>query len=150
METVKKALTPEEELDLLYRRSMLTCEYLRSYAGLEPASAFIDAVERTFQSRNLRGMRIMVRELSDLAKDLPPHRKEELQAELKFRFGIDGEDEDRRERDKVAAVLARGRINSEREYRRVMEWIEELESEAVVSDELRQLRDLASNYGGSK
>jgi len=118
---VKKTLTEQEQrlLSLLRARILLTLEFMEAHdEGPTPAS-FVAGVRRVVETAatrgDLRSLRLVARDIDKATIGLVPHEREGLDAILRERLGIDKDVEREDMRREVAAIMARGRVASEKQ-----------------------------------
>jgi hypothetical protein len=110
------------------------CEELRFIVGffaeVETESAFLELhqiVDAACKEQSTRQLRLISRELDQMALALPPHQREGLEALLLARFGAGKEAARAVIAERIAAVLRRGTIASEKERQHLEDYIEVLE-----------------------
>lgn len=131
------------ELDALRGRVALTLRFMGDAEDLGAFGEMLAAkVESAFSKDDLRAMRLIVREVDSLAIALPPHQREGLEAVLKSRLGVDKDAERAVLRDRVAVILRRGTIASERERRKLEDYLELLEATGGDVMEMGAVRQL--------
>ena len=146
---MKRKLKPEDQktLKALRDRIVLTLEFINETED----SGIIGQKLRTktdlaFEKGNLRGMRLMAREIDSFTVAMAAHQRDGLEAILKARLGVDKDYERSKLRLKVAAVIKRGSISSEKERRRLEDYLEMLEATGGDATEAEAVRMLLSRH----
>ncbi|HEY2854905.1 MAG TPA: hypothetical protein VGJ18_18755 [Gemmatimonadaceae bacterium] len=131
-----------EAVNNLRERLIAMLGFFENAQEFRSAPRFRALVEETAARGSLRAMRLLAREIDDMANALHPHEREGLEAMLRSRFAIDKETERAELRRRVALVLKRGTIASETERRHLEDYAEMLESIGEDQSELRAVRSL--------
>ncbi len=84
--------------------------------------------------------------LNDLCQGLPGDLQDGLEALLAARLGIDADAERAAERSRIAQILARGRIASEKEYRFVVSYLERIDNDASARKDVTALEELMHRF----
>lgn len=143
-----RRLSPEQlgELDALRRRCHLILDFI---ASVEPAgvwSEFKAFVEKTAAKRDLRGLRMVVRDLTEAQTGLSPRDRGELSRRLQDELGVDLSQEQTKELKKIQEIVGRGKIRNEREYRMVHDRVEEIYADEQAREEVERLNALLDAY----
>lgn len=140
----KRKLTPEDEAraEFLRARMILTLRFMENLEDIRLASQVRDIVEDAARKGDLRTLRMLEREIDASTIALPTHEREGLEAFLQAQLGIDKEEERANMRRKVAKILSRGTIASEKERRRLEDYAEMLEATGGDVSEISEVRQL--------
>lgn len=107
-----------QELRLLHARCLFIIDFVHERSSLgELASPMRDAVQTAFAMQNRKGLRMVARDLAEMADSLAGDVKRELDRRLEHDLALDLAAEAASERAALESVVARGRIRNEREYR---------------------------------
>ena len=125
-----RKLTSEEAAALqeLRSRLLLTLEYMESVEDFPMGQRFRTIVESSAEECDLRALRLMKRDIDGMKLALLPQQREELETLLRERLGVDQALERLEEREAITRILKRGTVRSEKERRRVQEYVECLEA----------------------
>lgn len=125
---VKKQLDAEGTMRLtaIQERLLMTVDFLESLESSTMQSVR-EIVIGTGNRGDLRALRLIAREVDAMVMSLAPHERDGLNAILASRLGVDVEAEYEQKRRPVAVALKRGRVASEKERRRLEEYVESLE-----------------------
>jgi hypothetical protein len=132
-----KALTrdQESELESLRVACLSILDYFAPSGALGPLEAqFRAGVETAYLRRDLRELRGFRRDFQVWLRDLPA----DARAELEMKIAPPPKDLER--------VLARGRIDSENEYRAVLARVEELYDDPARDPDVIRLNSLLTEY----
>lgn len=140
---VKKA-NPEAELALekLAQRLLITLRFFEGVQDFRGGATLRGMIETAAAKRDMRSLRLMAREIDAMATALFPEQREGLEAILEQRVGVDKDAERAELQKRVAAVLERGSIASEKERRRLEDYAEMLEATGGNPAEIRAVRRL--------
>jgi hypothetical protein len=142
----KRRLTPEEEtrVEAIRARVQATVGFIETVQDFPAAGTIREVAENAGRRGDLRSLRLLEREVDAMAIALSPDEREKLDALLLDRLGVDKDAERRKNRQNVAAILARGTIGSERERRRLEEYADLLEATGGDTSEILAVRRLLS------
>jgi hypothetical protein len=145
---MKRRLSVEQEAALaaLRDRLVLTLSFFENAQDFPTGKQLRDLVESTAARGSLRDMRLLAREIDGMTIALAPHERDGLEALLQQRLGVDAEAERAELRRKMAVVLQRGTIASEKERRRMEEYADLLEATSGDPAEIAAVRRLLQ-YG---
>jgi hypothetical protein len=87
-------------------------------------------------------MRVLAREIDKMTIALAPHEREGLEALLQQRLGVDKDAERAELRRQVTTALERGAVASEKERRRLEEYVEMLEATGGDPAEIAAVTEL--------
>ena len=111
---------------MLRDRLLLTIRFIENAQDFPSGQQLREIVEVSAAKGDLRTLRLIAREIDDMMIALAPHERDGLEALLLSRFGID-KDSEREELGRWAAsILERGTIRSEKERRRLEDYVEQL------------------------
>ena len=106
----------------------------------------MEIVEQTYSKADLRGMRLIARDLNALDRDeWTSAQREELNRLLKDRFGKNLADVRSRDLTRIDRIRKRG-IRTENEFRLVHERAEEIWDDDTKRNELEALNRLLADY----
>jgi hypothetical protein len=135
------------ELNTLRDRCSLVLEFLNRRGELGDLARQIDEViQQAHATHDLRGLRILQRDLDDWSRDLPSDDQVELETLLRVRLLVDPEQERAADIAKLRQIEERGQIRNEREYRLVQARAEELRASTAGAEEVQRLDVLLANY----
>ena len=139
-----RQLRPDQAaaLNVLHDRVLLTLEFFESAQDFPNAARWRTLADAAHDKRDLRSMRLVAREIEAMTIGLPPHQRDGLEALLRSRLNVDPEAEHAELARRVAAVLRRGSIASEKERRRLEDYAEFLESSGDNAAEAAAVRQL--------
>ena len=143
-----KKLSPEDELTLrqLTERMLITIRFVESVQDFPSAGELRGIVQDAAAKGDLRTIRLLSRDLREMAVTLAPHERDGLEAILQQRLGVDANAERAELRRQVAKSMQRGTIASEKERRRLEDYVEMLEATAGDPAEIECIRQfLRSN-----
>jgi len=122
----KKILSPEQESELhrLHERLVLTITFFQKAEDFPSGDPMRVVIEQAVQRKDVRSLRVISRELDAMALALPSYQRDGLEAKLNVKLGVDRDAERTMEDEQVKRILARGRIASEKERRRLEEYVE--------------------------
>jgi hypothetical protein len=123
-------------------RLLLIIGFLESVQDFPAAEQFREIIQDAAGKGNLRGLRLLSRDVEAMAATLAPHERDGLEALLESRLGIDRDAERAQMRESVAHALRRGSVASEKERRRLEEYAEMLEATGGDAKELAEVRRL--------
>lgn len=107
---------------------------------------FEEAIENAHQRRDLRGLKMVSNDLTQWASDLPPEEQDRLERQLTDRFGWGLAKERHDAARRVASILRRGQIDSEEQYRLLVEHADEIHADESKTDEMQQINSLLASY----
>ncbi len=134
-----------EETAALRERALLM---LAAFEREEPGPTWARFRELVEQSSRLSVLRTMLRECRGMMAAMSPDGRRTLERVLRDRFGADPEWD--RELATVAKVRARGRIQSEREYRSVQAYQDAIAAELDRQDEFLALGALLDDFSAAR
>jgi hypothetical protein len=135
----------QADLSSLRDRVLLSLQFMDEAEDLGPlADQIRRTVESTCAKQDLRAMRLIARDVDALTNALPPYQRDGLEALLNRRLGVDKDAERLEASRHVAALLQRGTIQSEKERRRLEEYVEMLETTGGDPAEVDAVRRLLS------
>ncbi len=139
-----KRLKPEDEaaVNLLQQRLVLTIQYIEDVQDFPSGKDMQDLVVSAAARGDLRTLRLVAKEVDAMTVALAPHEREELEALLLSRLGVDKHLERAEMRRKIAEVLQRGTIASEKERRRLEDYVEMLEATRGDPTEIEAVQQL--------
>lgn len=140
----RRKLKPEDAATsiALRERLLLTISVIENVQDFPSGQQLRELVDSAGDRGDLRSLRLMVREMEAMTITLAPHERDGLEAVLKARFGVDKDAERGELRRAVAAALERGSIASEKERRRLEDYVEMLEATGGDPAEIQAVRQL--------
>lgn len=134
-----------KELIALRSRCLMIVDFAHEHSGLgELADEMRKVVENSYATQDLKGLRMVVRDLEEMADGLSPRTKAELDRRLEAELGIDMKAERAMDKLTIEAMVSRGKIRNEREYRMALAF---LDSVAGTDDVAARLAPLVAAYG---
>lgn len=139
-----KKLKPEDEaaVNLLRQRLVLTIQYIEDVQDFPSGKDMQGLVVSAAGRGDLRTLRLVAKEIDAMTVTLAPHEREELEELLLSRLGVDKHLERAEMRRKVAEVLQRGTIATEKERRRLEDYVEMLEATRGDPTEIEAVQQL--------
>lgn len=101
-----------------------------------------EVIHQAFERRDLRGLRMVARDVAEWATDLSPEQQQQLDALLVSRFGRGLKDQRKDVEREIARILRRGQIETEGEYRLLMARVDEIYADESKAEELEQINRL--------
>jgi hypothetical protein len=120
------------------------CEFVQRFKfsrpGFEDALEMsLDGIKRAKERRDLRGLRIVYRDLLESARGLRPEQQVELDRQLLERFGH-GLQKGHRDLEKVALrILKRGTVNNADEYRALESWLDVIQNDPSQREHAKRI-----------
>lgn len=138
----RKKLTPEDEsaLHTLKDRLLFTIRFIEDVQLFPSGAQFRAVIESSAEKNDLRSLKLMARDIDAMVLSLAPHEREGLEAVLKQRLGVDKDAERVALKRQVALALARGTVASEKERRRLEDYVEMLEATGGDCSEAEAVR----------
>ena len=134
-----------EALETLAEWSRTIAEYLTANAAPDSAAAHMDlgeVIARTRQKRDLRGMRTIAKDLAEWARFLPPALANQLDGQLRTKFGKGLREARQADLKRVQKILSKGKIENDDEYRLLASRADEIHADASRRGELEQINVL--------
>jgi hypothetical protein len=143
----KSKLSPEDEIKMhaLRDRLLSTIRFFEDAEEFPSGEQMRQLVETAAAKEDLRGLRLMSREVDALSVALAPQQRDGLEAILRQRLGIDKEQERAALSEQIAAIIARGTVASEKERRRLEDYAEMLEATGGDRTEIDAVRRLMNS-----
>lgn len=139
--------TQMQELNALHDRCVLVLQFLNRRGELgDLARQFSEVIQQSHEAQDLRGLRILWKDLDDWSKDLTNDEQLELETLLRVRLQVDSDKERAAELATVREIEGRGQIRNEREYRLVQARVDELLSSHTSSADATRLQALLAEY----
>ena len=101
-----------------------------------------EAIERAFERRDLRGLRMVARDLAEWASDLSPEQQEQLDEQLRAQLGRGLRDVRQDTQKEIARILRRGQIDTADECRLLIARADEIYADKSKAGELEQINRL--------
>lgn len=129
-----------KELEQLRVACLAILEYFNPRGELgELADEFRAAVQGAYMRRDLRGLRSLRRDFQEWLRDLPTEARVELERSLAL-LNVPAPPSD------LEVALARGRIETEDEYRAVLSRVEDIYDDPARESDITRLNALLSEY----
>lgn len=103
-------------------------------------------IKDLFANNNVRGLRMMAKELSEMAGALEPTQWTRLDDALRSRFGRGLSDVADERRRNVSRILKRGAIRTDDEYRLVQGYVDEIYADDSKREEWTRLGELLNGF----
>jgi hypothetical protein len=140
-----------EELSFLKEWILTITDFLLlKYPKAETPTLMRQIVTETFEKSNLRGMRMVYKDMNELSKGLSSIDLEELNRVLKERFGSDLTVYSNKGLAKIQRIIKRGRVNTDDEFRLLSNRVDEIYADDSKKDEVEVLNKLMGDYENSK
>jgi hypothetical protein len=115
--------------------------------GRSPAEAAIDSeyekvLDATLARSDLRGLKMLRRDLTEWARGLPHRYVAELDALLRAQFGEGLTEEAKAQRKEVQDIVRRGYIETNDEYRLLVSYMDEIYSDPSRQEEAKAINAL--------
>lgn len=123
-------------------RLRLTIEFIERVQDFPDGAALRAIVDEEVAKQRLRSLRILARDVDEMALTLTPAQRKQLQATLEEHSDVDVDAEWNAQRTAMDALVQRGEIRSERERKRVERYLEALIARSGPSSEIRAIRSL--------
>jgi hypothetical protein len=102
----------------------------------------LDAIERTKARLDLRGLRMIYRDVNEMARGLAATHRGELDRRLRERFGRGLESGQRDLELRAGKILKRGKINNAEEYRTLEGWFDAILHDPSMQNEAGRINAL--------
>lgn len=134
-------LSPEHQLerDSVYRVLAVIAEYLDAHIPPTSAGGLAVALQRAYEARDLRGLRMARADLVAMAHAASTAQRRALDVLLRERAGTSLDDVSERELRRIRQIRARGRVTGEEQYYLVRERVEFIMDDPERADEYRDL-----------
>lgn len=107
---------------------------------------FHQIINETFNKSDLKGMRMIYKDLNEGANDLPLIEFNELNQQLSQKFGTDLTECNNKNLTKIKQIVKKGNINNDEEYRLILNRVEEIYADDNQKEETEILNMLLTNY----
>jgi hypothetical protein len=144
--SMKQTRKAEDEVAIrsLAERLLLMIQFFRTVEESEEFDVLHTFVQSAASAGNLRHLKLVSRDVERIALGLAPNEREGLEALLHHRLGIDKDTERAALHQTMAKVLERGSVASEKERRRIEEYVELLEATGGDAAEIAAFEALLS------
>lgn len=132
---------PSNEPEKLLEWCQVISGFLSRGMSAELAVPLEKAIVGASKRKSAKALQTLAKELAAWVRTLSPDLQNEINAELRARFGRAMDDDDDRQ-EVVRRVLARGRIQGAEEYRSIMNRVDEIHANDAASEELEKLNAL--------
>jgi len=142
---MKKTYSESQLTEMYFMRDW--CNFICNFIAECGHKSFEDMqvdVDENYQKGYFEGFREGFVDINESAKDLPRHEFIELNKRLKEKFGKTLADFDKKKEKKISAVLKRGNVRNEDEFRLVQDYIENIWDNPLKKNEFETLQRL--NY----
>jgi cold shock CspA family protein len=116
------------------------------YEGKDVFVQFSEVIKEGFNKQDLRGMRHVYKDTNEWAKGLPFAHIEELNQILNDKFGEDLKKQTDGDTIKINRIIKKGKINSEDEYRLVLNRVDEIYADDSNKEEVLKLNELLATF----
>jgi hypothetical protein len=106
------------------------------------ADEFGQVVENALAERNVRGLRMVAKDLQEWVRGLPMNQQAQLEERLNLQFGRGIRSETDKDQREVAHILERGVIADEDEYRLLVARAEAVHADKARATELERINEL--------
>ena len=136
-----------DELNFLAEWSRVILAFIGEITS-EPGllRSFEAGVDRSVERRDLRGLRMMSKDLTEWARSLSVRDQEKLDQLLRARFGHGLSEAAEDARGEINRILRRGQIDTQDEYRLLMSRAEEIYADDSKAGELEQINRLLAAF----
>ena len=123
---------------------------IRFLAECDPSSEVFaqseQAIEAAFQRGNLRGLKMVASDVREWTTALSPGDWQRLDQVLRSRFGRGLADEAKEASSELDRILRRGQIDTQGEYRILMNRVDEIYADESKRVELKRINELLAAY----
>lgn len=135
-----------KELEYLRNRSICIIDFmLKENSGDPMLTQYRQIIENAYNEINLRGMKILSRDINAWAKGLPQKQIKELEVLLASKFAEDLSG-DKTTHETIRQLLKKGKVSNEEEYRIVHEYLQDISKGDTFFDNLFELEVLLRTY----
>jgi hypothetical protein len=127
------------DIEQLKKRTSQIATFLLKKSGDKSIEMVLSIIEATYKKKNVRGLQKIEKDLKEWVKSL----SEEHQLELYQNLDIDNV-------NKIDSVVMRNKIETDEEYKNVMERVENIYNDTAFSEELKILNTLLADYEAKK
>lgn len=124
-----------QQVHALGKQLLLTIEFIERMQDFPSGPQLREIVSNEMERGRLAALRILERDVREMALTLAPHERDGLEALLEQRIGYDADAAWLAERAAARLSLAAGRVRSERERQRLERYLEAL---AVRGDDANE------------
>ncbi|OJV35346.1 MAG: hypothetical protein BGO33_08735 [Bacteroidia bacterium 43-41] len=135
-----------EELTFLKEWNETIINFLILKSKDNSLDIFHQIITETFNKSDLRGMRMIYKDLNEGANDLPLMELNELNQLLSKKFGRNLTEYNNKNLAKIKRIVKKGNISNEEEYRLILNRVEEIYADDTQKDETKILNMLLTNY----
>ena len=107
---------------------------------------FHQIINETFNKSDLKGMRMIYKDLNEGINDLSLIEFNELNQLLSQKFGTDLTECNNKNLTKIKQIVKKGNINNDEEYRLILNRVEEIYADDNQKEETEILNMLLTNY----
>jgi hypothetical protein len=143
-----RKLSPEHrlELDALYRVTASIAAWYDELASLPNVPRMSATLLQAYEARDLRGLRMAHNDLVEMTRAASAVQRRDLDARLRTEANTSLEALDRKTRERVERIRARGKVTSEEQYCLVREHVEFIATHPDRADEARELFGLLEAF----
>jgi len=149
---MKKKLNVEQlkELHLLKEKCSIILKTIfeDSPADISMLDQYEKVINACCQKNDIKGLRMVAKDIEEWTKGLDQAKKDKIDEKLKLKFNI-GSSIDEEERN-VSRILKNGKINTDSEYRLMINWVEVIYADQSKKDELNKINFLLSKFNEHK
>ena len=141
-----------EQLKFMGNWCIAILEFMKKSVPNEPTgfvSGSIDTINKTVESNDFRGMKIVYKDINEMARGISSMQLEELNKVLNQKFGKSLIDEEKEIQKKIIRIIKRGRITNDEEFYLSNSYIDELII-AGNKEQIENLNKILFEYENSK
>lgn len=136
-------MTQQDEIRFYGEWAIFVAEFLEAHGPTHPFLGMQARLfEQAMEAGNLKGLKMLPKDLTATARDYPKHVQEQLEAALIGRFGVGLSDRMKKERVAVGVLIARGTVETEAERQLLQARIQEIGDLDSRLGELRAIERL--------
>src|SRR5690348_11434535 len=139
--TSKKPVSSATDVAVLTNRLLATIAFLEQAQEFPSGKPFRKLVNDAAGRGDIRALRLMCKEVEGMVVALTQPQRKALD-DLLEEFGVDRDAERKKTRSEIETILKRGTIASERERRRLEDYLAILETAGGDETTIERIRDL--------
>jgi hypothetical protein len=110
------------------------------FGGLE------QSLTAAFRRGDARGLKMMVRDMQEWTRGMPPELVQQLDAQLRAKFGKGLREVSASEAKVIQKILKKGKIETEEEYRLLSSRVDEIHADPSKRNELEKINALLADH----
>ena len=136
---------------LIYYKYMMECYFEPAYhqSDIEGTKMMLEIVERSYQNKKLKDLRSMTKEVNAMMREELGSRAIEVKRLFHEQLGEDIEAEEQKYQKKLNAIIKRGKVRTEAEYRFIDNRHQELLPEQGNTKDVLELDRLLGTFNVS-